>query len=62
MMWSHPVITPGMVRDWIGRDLSNEDWIRLIQAIPQSTVPEAIQTIVFEALEVPYPEEELDGA
>lgn len=49
---STELITRDQVESWLGHKLTDEDYDRLEQAIPNSSIPDAIRTIVSEAMGV----------
>lgn len=39
-----------VVEEWVGDRLTDQEWRRLVDAIPNSSIPEALQTIVWESI------------
>jgi hypothetical protein len=40
------LITRQQAEEWAGRTLTDQEWDRLKQAVPSSSIPDAIATIV----------------
>jgi hypothetical protein len=55
-------ITRSQLEAWVGHKLTDDQVYELDGCIPDSSIPEAIDTIVHEAMGVDYPDEEDDAA